>query len=848
MNKLIKRLAMLSVGLTMAIGAGIAAFGHGKGEVAKAAEGDVLYSADFTSVATHSYTQNKEFTLSSKSWVSSVSQVNSSVFYLGCNSGNASKGILNNNSEFADVVTAVASVDTAYNSGKNNAHCYALRFDNAYDTVGEVEFAWNGGNNAFQVYLFGDKGGGLELLEKTDYATSGASVAGFVKWSTEGSEDFTSFVIAARPGATDSTAASKTLRAATFTIKEGASGSLTDMAIFNAGGDGTPFNVDYGTDGISLYARETAEAAALDVEWSTSDATVLDIEEVGDHLVVKGLKPDTATVSAERDGYKKATATITVSAGDLETIVVTGSMSKTSYYVGEAWSHAGLVATANYELGYSYDATEDVEWTFNPAAPAENVTSVVATATMDEVSGSSAAQAVTVTVAHAGTAADPFTVAEAIAKCEEIGNVSGGKGPWVTTGIISQVVQVLTSGYQNARAYITADGKTTSPSVYVYDFKYLENAGFTEETAANIVVGATITVTGNLMNYNNNTPEYARGGYLLDIEAPETGDVDVTFNPASTSFEVGATGTFTASSETSGATFSWAVDDDTVLSVNESTGAYQALKTGVARVTVTASAGGKEGHTFVDFTVNGAAGSPLTVAEAVTLAASLDSGKTTSYYVYVEGYVKEFATSMKDSKPRAFDIMSGDEASRIMVYTNVDPYADFVSDLALGHYVKVKANVQNYSGTYELTNPEKISSAYSALSLAYELLSLTDEFCDGYDGVTDNKSLVVSAWETLSGATKYGSLSAAEIAKLVEADAKEESKGGTILEQAMARYDYLNDKYELEGFIEGRGGSGSVENRVEINNNNSLIVVIAVISAVSLVALSTLLVLKKKHK
>lgn len=785
MNKLIKRLAMLSVGLTMAIGAGIAAFGYGKGEV-----NNVVMAAEDDSHSIDDFTGKDVGVL--------------------LNNGAAPDTI-----ELADQGYPVKQVVIGWKHNKSNDGVTATV------TVGGDELGSGkvGGQNATTTTTIGD--GSLSL--------SGAITISFSNSMTGTGKG--------------------TLYLKTLALIEGASGSLTNMSIFNSSDDETPFELDYGPTGMLLYARESVSSDDLDVDWTTSDATILDIEEIeNDHLFVKGLKPGTATVSAEREGYKKATATITVSAGDLETIVVSGAMSKTSYSTMESWSAAGLVATANYELGYSYDATEDVEWTFNPAAPAENVTSVVATATMDEVSGSSAAQAVTVTVAHAGTAADPFTVAEAIAKCEEIGNVSGGKGPWVTTGIISQVVQVLTSGYQNARAYITADGKTTSPSVYVYDFKYLENAGFTEETAANIVVGATITVTGNLMNYNNNTPEYARGGYLLDIEAPETGDVDVTFNPASTSFEVGATGTFTASSETSGATFSWAVDDDTVLSVNESTGAYQALKTGVARVTVTASAGGKEGHTFVDFTVNGAAGSPLTVAEAVTLAASLDNGKTTSYYVYVEGYVKEFATSMKDSKPRAFDIMSGDEASRIMVYTNVDPYTDFVSDLALGHYVKVKANVQNYSGTYELTNPEKISSAYSALSLAYELLSLTDEFCDGYDGVTDNKSLVVSAWETLSGATKYGSLSAAEIAKLVEADAKEESKGGTILEQAMARYDYLNDKYELEGFIEGRGGSGSVENRVEINNNNSLIVVIAVISAVSLVALSTLLVLKKKHK
>ena len=176
-----------------------------------------MYSADFTSVATHSYTQNKTFTLGGKSWTSSVSQVNGGVFYLGCNSTHAAKGILNNNSTFTSVVTALCSADATYNSNKTTAHAYALLFENAYDDVEKVSFDWAGGNNGFQVYLFGDSGSGYVLLGSTNYATSGASVAGSVEW-TGSATNFTKFVIVARPGAKNSTATSKTLRAATFKI------------------------------------------------------------------------------------------------------------------------------------------------------------------------------------------------------------------------------------------------------------------------------------------------------------------------------------------------------------------------------------------------------------------------------------------------------------------------------------------------------------------------------------------------------------------------------------------------------------------------------------------------------
>ena len=99
MNKLISKIVGAVLGLTLAVGTGVAIGANDTFKRAVAADGDI-YSGDFTTVATHSYTQNKKFTLSESNWETSVSQVASSVFYLGCNKNNASKGILNNNSDF----------------------------------------------------------------------------------------------------------------------------------------------------------------------------------------------------------------------------------------------------------------------------------------------------------------------------------------------------------------------------------------------------------------------------------------------------------------------------------------------------------------------------------------------------------------------------------------------------------------------------------------------------------------------------------------------------------------------------------------------------------------------------
>ena len=98
----------------------------------------------------------------------------------------------------------------------------------------------------------------------------------------------------------------------------------------------------------------------------------------------------------------------------LESIAVTGSMSKTSYTTAESWDPSGLVVTATYD-----DTSEEIvtnkqslSWSYNPATPAVGVTSVVATASYGGKSASSAAQAVTITEppADPGTESNPYTV------------------------------------------------------------------------------------------------------------------------------------------------------------------------------------------------------------------------------------------------------------------------------------------------------------------------------------------------------------------------------------------------------------------------------------------------------
>ena len=272
-----------------------------------ATEYNELYSCDFTTVATHSYTLNKTFTLGTKDWKSSVSQVNGGVFYLGCNSTNASKGILNDNSDFSDIVTALALEDAIYNSNKTTAHAYAMLFDNDYSDVTKISFAWDGGNNAFQVYLFGYTNSTWTLLESTNYATSGAAVAGEVEW-TGSATDFDKFAIVARPGTTSSTATSKTLRARTFAIYEtedtgGTPTCATPTFSVAAGAvvSGTTVELSTTTEGATIHYTTNG------VDPTTSDATYSTPIEITSETTIKAI-----AVKAGNNNSTVATAAYTV--------------------------------------------------------------------------------------------------------------------------------------------------------------------------------------------------------------------------------------------------------------------------------------------------------------------------------------------------------------------------------------------------------------------------------------------------------------------------------------------------------------------------------------------------------
>lgn len=117
-----------------------------------------------------------------------------------------------------------------------------------------------------------------------------------------------------------------------------------------------------------------------------------------------------------------------------------------------------------------------------------------------------------------GTEADPFNVVAAIAKCQEAGTTATTEVYFVK-GIVNEEYTV--DSYKNA-TFDLVDTEGASQKFKAYRVKGADGKGLKE--GYKIPKGATVIVSGKLMNYNGNTPETAQNsGTLISVNgsAPE---------------------------------------------------------------------------------------------------------------------------------------------------------------------------------------------------------------------------------------------------------------------------------------------------------------------------------------
>jgi hypothetical protein len=365
MNKLFSKIAALSVGLTMAVGVGVA-LGSKKAEVVKA-DDPVAYTLTYASTGNNGYAGSGNATIDGVEWTvegngtmdpwrlggKSLNEVDRRVFSTGAvSSENISKVVLTVGTASSITVNSL-TLKVGTSAGGSETSTVSGTF------VASSDITFNRPTDA-------------DWSNKYFTFTFNVSVTG----SSNRFVQFTSAV---------------------FYYES----SAKTMGIRNNSYASGPFEVTFGDTSEYKYAlaydAETEESIKSGVSWTVSDESIIDYTvDSWTWLAYKPKAIGTTTITASLEGYNDVSTTITVVPGTLQSLAISGSMTKTSYYVGEPWSPAGFSVSATYDSGYVGDVTSDVAWTYSPSAPATSVTSVVATASLGSQSASSSAQTVSV--------------------------------------------------------------------------------------------------------------------------------------------------------------------------------------------------------------------------------------------------------------------------------------------------------------------------------------------------------------------------------------------------------------------------------------------------------------------
>lgn len=128
---------------------------------------------------------------------------------------------------------------------------------------------------------------------------------------------------------------------------------------------------------------------------------------------------------------------------------------------------------------------------------------------------------------HAGTEADPFSVADAIAKAKETGTTATSETYYIS-GKITSIKYTYSAQYGTATFDVVDDSSTTPFTAYA--IKYFNNEKWVEGNTQ-INVGDEVVFAGKIVNYGGNTPETAQNsGYLVKLNG-DTGNGGGTVEP-----------------------------------------------------------------------------------------------------------------------------------------------------------------------------------------------------------------------------------------------------------------------------------------------------------------------------
>ena len=288
------------------------------------------------------------------------------------------------------------------------------------------------------------------------------------------------------------------------------------------------------------YGGPSADQALITVSWydaSTSAETVLGtVAPTGttltDYTISSPTNPTGNTTgyvkiqckgagSSKGSGISQVTITYTAPSAAVATPTFSpaGGLYTSTQNVELACATGG--ATIYYTLDGSTPTGSSTEYT-GTAITVDATTTIKAIA----IKGSDESYVASATytiypVLHAGTAGDPYTVADA----RNAIDANTGISDVYATGIVSEIVTAYDSEHKNISFNISADGLTTSVQLQAYRCK--KGDGGSDPDVDGIQVGDVVIVKGNLTKYSS-TYEFAQDNVLISLDRPTTPLIIVT--------------------------------------------------------------------------------------------------------------------------------------------------------------------------------------------------------------------------------------------------------------------------------------------------------------------------------
>lgn len=410
-----------------------------------------------------------------------------------------------------------------------------------------------------------------------------------------------------------------------FTKACGGSGTADDDAVWTVTSDANESNYDntkgihYGTNSaaVSYIKIQTDEIAGtiakvvVNTSGASGTSAVVSVSVDGTAFEIYGDKPS-ASITTTASDYTftgSASGTILVSITQKSNTKAIYCKSIIVYYEAPA---PAAVATPTFSLAAgSYLEAQNIEITCetqgaeiyytldgsDPSSASAHYTSsipVLTTTTIkaiaikgDDVSAIASATYTIVEVEHAGTEADPYSVADA----RTVIDVYGSAENVYVSGIVSEIVTAFNPTYGNISYNISFDGLTTSDQLEAFRGKSYNGENFT--SADDIKEGDEVVVYGNLTKYND-IYEFAADNQLVSLVRTKA-EAGLAYNVTAIEKNIGDAAFINPLTNPNNLTVTYSSSDENLAVVDENTGEVT-IGSEDGTVTITASTNGDATH------------------------------------------------------------------------------------------------------------------------------------------------------------------------------------------------------------------------------------------------------------